>query len=78
MQNKPEPAFSGQYFETLLPTATACLALPSPVIGLGAVRLPKTAGKIPSRIYAPVKEWQKRATLGAVFGAPSTAPNPPL
>jgi hypothetical protein len=29
-------------------------------------------------IYAPVKEWQKRATLGAVFGAPSTAPNPPL
>ena len=29
-------------------------------------------------IYAPVKEWQKRATLGAVFGALSTAPNPPL
>jgi hypothetical protein len=29
-------------------------------------------------IYAPVKRWQKRATLGAVFGSPSTAPNPPL
>jgi hypothetical protein len=45
------------------------LRSPSPVIGLRAVRLPKTVGKIPSCIYAPVKEWQKRATLGAVFGA---------
>ena len=26
-------------------------------------------------IYAPVKEWQKRATLGAVFGA-RQSPNP--
>jgi hypothetical protein len=29
-------------------------------------------------IYVSVKGRQKRATLGAVFGTPSTTPNPPL
>ena len=30
---------------------------------------------LPICIYAPVKEWQKRATLGAVFGSPSPSPS---
>jgi hypothetical protein len=67
MQNKPEPAFLGQYFETLLPTATACLALPKPCHWPESRKTAKNGGQDTPRIVNEVGDsstrlWQEVAS----------------
>jgi len=63
------------------PLATPCYVEGSCVVMLhsGGKEVFVRFGRfLPGMYLCTVKGWQKRATLGAVSGPPSTAPNPPL